>query len=73
MQTQMDDEYPEVVKLKKMGEDLVKILGDESGASAGVNEQVKDFMDCWNNLGDDIREKIRKVCQCCAIFWSHVS
>ena len=68
MQTQMEDEYPEVVNLKKMGEGLVKILGDESEASAHVNEQVKDFMECWNNLGNDIREKIRKVCQYCVFF-----
>ena len=68
MQTQMEDEYPEVVNLKKMGEGLVKILGDESEASAHVNEQVKDFMECWNNLGNDVREKIRKVCQYCGFF-----
>ena len=58
----MEDEYPEVVNLKKMGEGLTKILGDESEASARVDEQIKDFMECWTNLANDIQEKIRKVC-----------
>ena len=62
MQSQMEDEYPEVVNLKKMGEGLTKILGDESEASARVDEQIKDFMECWTNLANDIQEKIRKVC-----------
>ena len=62
MQTQMEDEYPEVVNLKNMGDGLKKILGDESKASARVDEQVNDFVDCWTNLAYDIQEKIRKVC-----------
>ena len=62
MQTQMEDEYPEVVNLKNMGEGLKKILGDESKASARVDEQVNDFVGCWKNLAYDIQEKIRKVC-----------
>lgn len=57
----MEDEYPEVVNLKKMGEGLKKILGDESEASAHVDEQIKDFMECWKNLANDIQEKIRKL------------
>lgn len=61
MQTAMEDKYPEVVNLKKMGEGLKKILGDESEASALVDEQIKDFMECWKNLADDIQEKIRKL------------
>ena len=62
MQTQMEDEYPEVVNLKNISEGLKKILGDESKASARVDEQVNDFVDCWTNLAYDIQEKIRKVC-----------
>lgn len=65
MKTQMEDEHPDVVSLKKMGEDLKRIMGEESGARAHVDEQVTDFMKCWNNLANDIREKIRKVCERC--------
>ena len=63
MQTQMEDEYPEVGNLKKMGDELKSILGHESEASALVDEQIKDFLECWKNLGNDIQEKIRKVCK----------
>lgn len=59
----MVDEYPEVGNLKKMGEDLKKILGDESEANALADEQIKDFLECWKNLTNDIQEKIRKVCK----------
>lgn len=62
MQTEMEDEFPEVVNLKKIGDSLKNILGEESKASALIDEQIKDFMECWNNLGKDIKEKIRKVC-----------
>ncbi|XP_028414728.1 nuclear anchorage protein 1-like isoform X2 [Dendronephthya gigantea] len=61
MQTQMEDEHPEVVNLKKIAEGLKNILGEQSDANALVDEQIKDFIDCWNNLGKDIDDKIRKL------------
>ena len=59
----MEDEYPEVVNFKKMGEGLQKILGEDTEASAHVDKQVADFMSCWIDLANDIQAKIRKVCE----------
>lgn len=61
IQSQIENKSPEVLDLKKIAGNLKNILGNECEANAVVDEQLKDFMECWNNMANDVQVKIGEV------------
>ena len=59
----MEDYYPEVTKLKRDSDGLIRILGADSDSEAveQIEGQINEFNACWRNLGDEVQERIRKV------------
>ena len=56
----MEDYYPEVTKLKRDSDGLIRILGADSEAVGQIEGQINEFNACWRNLGDEVQERIRK-------------
>ena len=47
--------------LHKAGEDLLKNVDESDPAALEINNQLKDFDDCWNDIAKEVINRIQKV------------
>ena len=51
-----------MIKIRKSGKALIKLIGVDTPAAKQLEKQVEDLDECRNTIGDDTLTRIKKVC-----------
>ncbi|XP_068690393.1 utrophin-like [Montipora foliosa] len=61
IEKELDEQRMRLESLHKAGEDLLKNVDESDPAALEINNQLKDFDDCWNDIAKEVINRIQKL------------